>query len=142
MLVCYYICYYIICLSADPARPPVALRGGARLVYLTGPTGDADRYTDTHIRAHVCSHAKPYYAQTVLRLTRVPLLEGCLWQLGWSPTRSFRDANGCATMARNWHSDVGNFASQDFDTFLCSFCVDSPSLQISAILVGHFILGK
>ena len=33
---------------------------------------------------------------------------------------------------------VGNFTSQDFDIFLCCFCADSSSPQISAILVGHF----
>ena len=34
--------------------------------------------------------------------------------------------------------DLGNFTSQDFDIFLRSFCADSSSPQISAILVGHF----
>ena len=36
---------------------------------------------------------------------------------------------------------IGNFRSQDSDMFLFSFCADSSSPQISAILVGHFTGG-
>ena len=38
----------------------------------------------------------------------------------------------------NIHVGVGNFMSQEFDICLRSFCADSSSPQISAILVGHF----
>ena len=39
-------------------------------------------------------------------------------------------------------SNLGDLTSQEFYIFLRSFCVDSSSPQISAILVGHFTRGN